>query len=83
MQADLPADLRAMDKDAQAAVIANKQKERQAINARIDELSQAAQARSWTRARKPPRADGAADGFDVAAKKALQASRWKTTPCRA
>jgi len=73
VQGELPADLRAMNKDAQAAVIASKQKERQAINTRIVELSKL--RRSELDAREAAAArSGAAEGFDVAAKKALKRS---------
>ena len=73
VQAELPAEMRAMDKDAQAAVIANKQKERQAINARIGELSKLRRKELDAREEAAARS-GAAEGFDVAAKKALKKS---------
>ena len=73
VQGDLPADMRAMDKDAQAAVIASKQKERQAINTRIVELSKLRRGELDAREAAAARS-GAAEGFDVAAKKALKKS---------
>ena len=73
VQDDLPADMKAMPAPKQAAVIAEKQKERNEINKRIDELSalrkKELDAREATAAK-----EGAADGFDVAAKKALRKS---------
>jgi len=73
VQAELPADMRAMDKDAQAVVIANKQKERQALNTRIVELSKLRRKELDAREEAAARS-GAAEGFDVAAKKALKRS---------
>ena len=62
-----------MDEKAQAAVIANKQKERQAINERIVELSKLRRKELDAHEDAAARS-GAADGFDVAAKKALKQS---------
>ena len=73
VQADLPADMKVMDKTKQAAVIAGKQKEREAINKRIDELTKL--RRTELDAREVAAAkEGKADGFDIAAKKALKKS---------
>jgi hypothetical protein len=73
VQAELPAELKAMDKDRQAAVIAAKQKEREEINAQIRTLSD--KRRNELDAREAAAAKaGRADGFDVAAKKALKKS---------
>jgi len=73
VQGDLPADMKAMDREKQTAVIAEKQKERNEINRRIDELSrlrkQELDAHEAAAAK-----EGVADGFDVAAKKALRKS---------
>jgi hypothetical protein len=73
IQGDLPAEMRGMDMPAQRALIASKQKERQEIARRIDELGRLRKAELDAREAAP--ADkGAADGFDVAAKKALRRS---------
>src|SRR5262249_55941262 len=73
VQADLPADMKAMPKPEQAAVLAEKQKERNEITKRIDELS--ALRKKELDAREASEAkEGGADGFDVAAKKALRRS---------
>jgi Mg-chelatase subunit ChlD len=73
VQADLPADLKAMPKAQQAEVLAEKQKERNEITRRIDELS--ALRKKELDAREAAEAkEGGADGFDVAAKKALRRS---------
>jgi Mg-chelatase subunit ChlD len=73
VQGELPADMKAMPKAKQAAVIAEKQSERNAINKRIDELTtlrkRELDARDATAAK-----EGKADGFDLAAKKALRKS---------
>jgi hypothetical protein len=62
-----------MDMPAQRALIASKQKERQELARRIDELGRLRKAELDAREAAP--ADkGAADGFDVAAKKALRRS---------
>ena len=79
VQAELPADMRAMDKDAQAAVIASKQKERQVINERIVELSKLRRKELDAREEAAARS-GAAEGFDVAAKKALKKSVKRQRP---
>jgi hypothetical protein len=73
VQADLPAEMQAMDRAAQAAHVAAKQKERDAINQRIDELGKLRRAELDARERDAARA-GVSDGFDVAAKKALRKS---------
>jgi Mg-chelatase subunit ChlD len=73
VQADLPADMKAMPKEQQAAVIAAKQKERHEITARIDELSKLRKKELDAREKDAEKA-GVADGFDVAAKKALRKS---------
>ena len=73
VQADLPADMKAMDTAKQAAVIAEKQKERNEINKRIDELSKLRKKELDAREAAAAK-EGAADGFDVAAKKALRKS---------
>ena len=73
VQADLPADMKAMKPEMQTAMIMGKQKERTEINRRIDELSKLRKkeldAKEVVSAR-----EGTADGFDVAAKKALKKS---------
>jgi Mg-chelatase subunit ChlD len=71
VQRDLPADMKAMSKDKQAAVIASKQKERNEINKRIDELSKLRRKELDAHEASEAKA-GRADGFDVAAKKALK-----------
>ena len=63
----------ALDKPAQAAVIAKKQKEREEISQRIDELGRLRKAELDARDAAAAKA-GVADGFDVAAKKALRKS---------
>ncbi len=73
VQADLPADMKAMEPAEQAAVIAEKQKERTEINRRIDELSKLRKKELDAKEVAAAR-EGAADGFDVAAKKALKKS---------
>ena len=73
VQADLPADMKAMDKTKQAAVIAEKQKQRNEINKRIDELS-VLRKRELDAREKEAEKKGDAAGFDVAAKRALRSS---------
>jgi Mg-chelatase subunit ChlD len=73
VQGDLPADMKAMDKTKQASVIAEKQAERNAINKRIDELSKLRKTELDARDAAAAK-EGKADGFDVAAKKALRKS---------
>ena len=73
VQGDLPADMKAMDKTKQASVIAEKQAERNAINKRIDELSKLRKTELDARDAAATK-EGKADGFDVAAKKALRKS---------
>jgi hypothetical protein len=65
--------MKAMPKEKQAAVIAAKQKERNEITARIDELSKLRKQELDAREKDAEKA-GVADGFDVAAKKALKKS---------
>ena len=71
IQAELPAAMRAMTPAAQAAHVASKKKERDVINRRIEELSKLRQKDLDARELAAAKA-GAADGFDVAAKKALK-----------
>ena len=71
VQADLPSDMKAMSKDRQAAVIAEKQKERNEINKRIDELTNLRRKELDAHEAAEAKA-GKADGFDRAAKKALK-----------
>jgi hypothetical protein len=73
VQADLPAEMKAMDRTKQAAVVAEKAKERNEINKRIDELSRLRRSELDAREAAAHKA-GIADGFDVAAKKALKKS---------
>ena len=73
VQAELPAELRALDRPAQAAVIAKKQKEREEVSRRIDALSRLRKSELDAREAASAKA-GVADGFDVAAKKALRKS---------
>jgi len=73
VQADLPADMKAMPMAEQAKVIETKQKERNELNKRIVELAELRKAELDKREKDAEKA-GAADGFDVAAKKALRKS---------
>jgi len=73
VQADLPADMKAMKPEMQTAMIVEKQKERTEINRRIDELSKLRKKELDAKEVAATR-EGAADGFDVAAKKALKKS---------
>ena len=73
VQADLPADMKAMKPEMQTAMIVEKQKERTEINRRIDELSKLRKKELDAKEVAAAR-EGAADGFDVAAKKALKKS---------
>jgi hypothetical protein len=73
VQADLPVEMKAMAPAKQAEVIAEKQKERNEINRRIDELSKLRKKELDAHEVAAAR-EGAADGFDVAAKKALRKS---------
>lgn len=73
VQADLPADMKAMPKEKQASLIADKQIERNTINKRIDELSKLRKKELDARDAAAAK-EGKADGFDVAAKKALRKS---------
>jgi len=73
VQADLPADMKAMAPAKQEAFVAEKQKEREAINKRIDELTKLRRAELDASEAKAAK-EGKADGFDIAAKKALKKS---------
>jgi hypothetical protein len=73
VQADLPADMKAMDRKKQASLIAEKQAERVAISKRIDELTRLRKNELDARDAAAAK-EGKADGFDVAAKKALRKS---------
>ena len=73
VQADLSADMKAMSKDRQAAMIAEKQKERSELNKRIVELSKLRKKELDAHEAAAAKA-GRADSFDVAAKKALKKS---------
>jgi hypothetical protein len=73
VQADLPADLKAMDKERQAAVVAEKAKARNEITNRIDELSRLRRAELDSREAAAHKA-GAPEGFDGVAKRALKKS---------
>ena len=73
VQADLPADMKAMSKDKQAALIAAKQKERNEITERIDQLTKLRRKELDAHEAAAAKA-GKADSFDVAAKKALKKS---------
>jgi Mg-chelatase subunit ChlD len=73
VQADLPMEMKAMPVAEQTAVIAQKQNERNAINKRIDELTRLRKEELDKREKDEAKA-GVADGFDVAAKKALRKS---------
>ena len=73
VQADLPADMKAMPMEAQDKLIAEKQKERKEISKRIDELTRLRKSELDKREKDAEKA-GVADGFDVAAKKALRKS---------
>jgi Mg-chelatase subunit ChlD len=73
VQGDLPADMKAMPQAKQAEVIAAKQKERNELSKRIDELSALRRKELDAREAKAAK-EGGADGFDVAAKKALRSS---------
>ena len=79
VQAELPADMKAMDKDEAGGGDREEAEGAQAINKRIVELSKL--RRKELDAREAGRrAQGAADGFDVAAKKALTQVGEATTP---
>jgi Mg-chelatase subunit ChlD len=73
LQDDLPADMKAMSKDQQTALIAGKQKERTDISRRIDELANLRRKELDAQEASAAKA-GTRDGFDVAAKKALKKS---------
>jgi Mg-chelatase subunit ChlD len=72
VQADLPGDMKAMDRAHQEAYVASKQKERNEINARIAELSTRRKA-VLDKREKDAEKEGHA-GFDVKAKAALKKS---------
>jgi len=69
----LPEDLRRLDKEGRRAAVAEKQKDRQAISRRIDELTRLRQA-ELDAGEAAAAARGVGDGFDGAAKKALRSS---------
>ena len=73
VQAELPAAMRGMDEAKQASVIAAKQKDREAISRRIEELARLRNTELDTKAAAAKKA-GVADGFDAVAKKALKKS---------
>jgi hypothetical protein len=73
VQAELPKDLQAMAPRAQQAVVEQKKEARKQITDRINELSRLRRAELETSERAAEKA-GVADGFDVAAKKALRAT---------
>jgi len=72
VQDDLPADMKAMDRDHQEAFVASKQKERNEINARIADLSARRKTELDKREKDAEKAGTA--GFDVKAKAALKKS---------
>jgi hypothetical protein len=73
VQKDLPPAMQAMDKKAQAEVIASKQKERDTLTRRIDELSRLRKTELDRNEAAAAKA-GAPAGFDTAAKSALKKS---------
>lgn len=73
VQSELPKEMRALDLPAQRAFIAAKQKDRQEISQRINELGRLRKAELDDKEGAAAKA-GQADGFDVAAKKALRKS---------
>jgi len=73
VQAELPPAMQAMSKDKQVAAIAEKQKERNEITHRIDELTKLRRKELDAHEAAAAKA-GKADSFDVAAKKALRKS---------
>jgi len=73
VQADLPADMKGMPMEEQAKVSEKKHKERNELNKRIVELSGLRKTELDRREKETAKA-GVADGFDVAAKKALRKS---------
>jgi hypothetical protein len=73
VQADLPSEMRGLSAAKQAEVVATKQKEREAIARRIDELSKLRAAELDAKRAAAEKA-GASDGFDDVAKKALRKS---------
>jgi Mg-chelatase subunit ChlD len=73
VQGELPADMKAMDRAKQEAVIEQKRKERNEITRRIDELSKL-RSKEIREHEAAAAEAGVADGFDVAAKKALKKS---------
>jgi hypothetical protein len=72
VQGDLPGDMKAMDRAQQEAFVAAKQKERNAISARIADLSVRRKAELDKREKEAEKAGTA--GFDVKAKAALKRS---------
>jgi hypothetical protein len=73
VQAELPPAMKAMDRATQAAVVAEKSKQRNEINKRIDELGRLRRSELDAHEAAAHKA-GIADGFDIAAKKALKKS---------
>jgi hypothetical protein len=73
VQAELPAKMRAMDLRAQQAMVDERTKTRKEVTTRINELSRLRRAELEKSERDAEKA-GVADGFDVAAKKALRAT---------
>ena len=73
VQADLPEAMQRLDRKSQEAYVAGKQKERRAVSQRIDELARLRKADLEAQEAAAASA-GAADGFDLAAKKSLKRS---------
>jgi hypothetical protein len=71
VQADLPADLRGMDREKQAAAIAGKQKQREELAQRIEKLSKLRDAELEAKEAAAEKA-GAGPGMDTVAKSALK-----------
>jgi hypothetical protein len=70
---ELPDEMKRMDKAAQATYLRDKQKKREEISLRIDEIGKLRQAELDAR-EKAAAKEGKGDGFDVAARKALKKS---------
>ena len=70
---ELPAEMRDMDKAAQAALVGRKQKQREEITRRIDELGRLRRCELDSK-RAAAKKAGAADGFDAVAKRSLKQS---------
>jgi hypothetical protein len=73
LPAEMPDEMKRMDKAAQAAFVGTKQKKREEISRRIDELGKLRQAELDAR-EKAAAKEGKGDGFDLAARKALKKS---------